>query len=159
MIFIDLFITICVRSPSPKNERKRTRSPSEESASAPEKTRLSVKRRKENVKIPLHTRWVVVVVVVTGQTVYTLMICYNIVVPSRWSPGTEKPCEAVVEELYDPNHGTKCLLIRYDSEETGVLRADGGTQDILFHLNQLWLFENESWIQWREVHRPPLQCR
>ena len=57
-----------------------------------------------------------------------------------------------MEELYDPNHGTKCLLIRYDSEETGVLRADGGTQDILFHLNQLWLWENESWIQWREVH-------
>ena len=42
-----------------------------------------------------------------------------------------------MEELYDQKLGTKCLLIRYDSEETGVLRAEGGTQDILFHLNQL----------------------
>ena len=94
------------------------------------------------MKIPLHTRW----------WWWWLSVCYNKVAPTRWTPSTETPCATAVEELYDLNLGAKCLLIRYDSEETGVLRAEGGTQDILFHLNQLWLFENESWIQWSEIH-------
>ena len=70
----------------------------------------------------------------------------------RWSPGEEKQHQAGLEELYDLEHGTKCVVIRYDQSGVhGVLRAEGGTQDILFHVNQLWLSESGGWVQFREI--------
>ena len=47
------------------------------------------------------------------------------------------PHQAGVEELYDPAHGQKCVVVRYDTPDTGVLRCVDGTDDIIFHVNQV----------------------
>ena len=54
-----------------------------------------------------------------------------------WSPVETPPHQAGVEELFEPAYGQKCVVVRYDTPDTGVLRCEGGTDDILFHVNQV----------------------
>ena len=71
---------------------------------------------------------------------------------TTWTPLEISPCQSGVEELYDANFGVKCVIVRYDSDQYGVLRCEGGTDDILFHVNQVWLNETGSWIMFREAY-------
>ena len=83
-----------------------------------------------------------------------------------WTPVEQVPHQSGVEEAHD-QYGVKCVVVRYLSDETGVMRCDGGTEDILFHVNQVWLQESGSWIQFREAYPssalairfPPLKSR
>ena len=89
-------------------DRKRPRSKSPEK----DKRGSSPKRKKESepVKVPPHT---------------------------SWSPVDSPPYQAGVEELFEPAYGQKCVVVRYDTPDTGVLRCEGGTDDIIFHVNQV----------------------
>ena len=110
------------RTPSPRRDRKRSRS---ESPAESERRHSSPKRKKETVtKIGPHT---------------------------LWTPVEQVPHQAGVEEAHD-QYGVKCVVVRYDTEESGVLRCEGGTEDIIFHVNQVWLNESGSWIQFREAY-------
>ena len=60
---------------------------------------------------------------------------------TRWSPVEAPPNQAGVEEIYEAAYGQKCVVVRYDSADTGVLRCEGGTDDIIFHVNQVDLLK------------------
>ena len=70
----------------------------------------------------------------------------------------QPPYQAGVEELYDLSYGVKCFVLRYDTDDTGVLRCEGGTEDIIFHVNQVWINESGSWIQFREAYPSPVMA-
>lgn len=68
-----------------------------------------------------------------------------------WQPTDSKPYQAGLEEVFEPAYGVKAWVVRYETEELGVLRCEGGTDDVMFHVNQFWLSEGGSWLQFREV--------
>ena len=64
---------------------------------------------------------------------------------TRWSPLEAPPVgvEIYVGEIYEAAYGQNCVVVRYDSTDTGVLRCEGGTDDIIFHVNQVDLLKQE----------------
>ena len=102
------------RTPSPRRERKRSRSGSEEGDSGSNTGRSSPKRPREEVGVA------------RGVAPHT-----------SWQPAEQAPWQAGVEELFDTNYGNKCLVVRYDTPDTGILRIEGGTDDIIFHVSQV----------------------
>ena len=104
------------RTPSPRPERKRSRSGSEEADSGSNSGRSSPKRPREEAEVG----------VARGVAPHT-----------SWQPAEQAPWQAGVEELFDTNYGNKCLVVRYDTPDTGILRIEGGTDDIIFHVSQV----------------------
>merc|ERR1711892_1004617 len=46
---------------------------------------------------------------------------------TKWQPTETKPYQAGLEEIFEPAYGVKAMVVRYESEETGVVRCEGGT--------------------------------
>ena len=56
---------------------------------------------------------------------------------TRWQPTELVPHRGGLQEMFEPAYGARCMVVRYEGEEVGVIMAEGGEQEVVFHVNQV----------------------